>query len=202
MTNFLKRIKANALFSAALYTLLGLVLLLWPERSTSVLCTMLGLVLVLCGISDILKFLSHRDGTLYAAVHLVVGIILCAVGIWLMAQPTLIAVMIPRVIGALICIHGFNNLSGAFTLRKNRSSRWTAALLLAVVTLVLGVILVLSPFEAFTTVVRVIGLFLMYDGISDIWISAQIRKSAKQMGKASNAQRNAIDVEYRDTRDE
>ena len=45
MTNLLKRIKANALFSAILYILLGLVLLLWPERSTSALCLLLGAVL-------------------------------------------------------------------------------------------------------------------------------------------------------------
>ena len=50
MTNLLKRIKANALFSAILYILLGLVLLLWPERSTSALCLLLGAVLVLCGL--------------------------------------------------------------------------------------------------------------------------------------------------------
>ena len=45
MDNLLKRMKTNALLSAALYALLGLVLLVWPALSASLLCLALGLVL-------------------------------------------------------------------------------------------------------------------------------------------------------------
>ena len=198
MTNLLKRIKANALFSAILYILLGLVLLLWPERSTNALCLLLGAVLVLCGLSDIFKFLRNRDGTLYSAAHLLTGVILAAVGVWLMARPTLIAVIIPRIIGVLICFHGVSNLGGALTLRKNQSARWGAAAILGAVTLALGLLLVLAPFEAFTTAVRIIGAVLIYDGVSDIWISTQVTRAIKQAEKAANAQLDAVDVEFRD----
>lgn len=202
MNDLFKRIKTNALVTAVLYTALGLVLLLWPELSTSVLCMALGLILVVCGLIDIAVFLLHRDGSLYAAAHLVVGVILAAVGIWLMARPTLVAVVIPRIIGVLICVHGASDLGDALTLRKNESSRWAAALLLGLVTLALGAVLVFNPFEAFTTVIRIIGLFLLYDGGSDIWITTQVSKAVRQAEKDSNAARNAVDVEYRDVKDE
>ena len=161
MRDFLKQIQANALLSAALYTLLGLVLLIWPAPSASLLCIALGLVLTICGAINILVFLSHRDGTLYAGFHLVTGIILAVVGIWLMARPTLVTVIIPRIIGLLVCVHGFRDVRDTLSLKKSGSSRWTAALLLGAVTLVLGAILVFSPFEVFTTVVRLIGAFLI-----------------------------------------
>ena len=64
MDNLLKRMKTNALLSAALYALLGLVLLVWPALSASLLCLALGLVLVLCGLSNIFVFLRSRDGSL------------------------------------------------------------------------------------------------------------------------------------------
>ena len=66
MRDFLKQIQANALLSAALYTLLGLVLLIWPAPSASLLCIALGLLLTICGVINLLVPLSHRDGTLYA----------------------------------------------------------------------------------------------------------------------------------------
>ena len=88
------------------------------------------------------------------------------------------------------------------TLRKNDSSRWTAALLLAVITLVLGVILVICPFQAFTTVVRLLGAFLLYDGISDLWITGQVGKAIRQAETNSNAEQNAVDVEYRDVKED
>ena len=198
MRDFLKQIQANALLSAALYTLLGLVLLIWPAPSASLLCIALGLVLTICGVINILVFLSHRDGTLYAGFLLITGIILAVVGIWLMARPTLVTVIIPRIIGLLVCVHGFRDIRDTLSLKKSGSSRWTAALLLGAVTLVLGAILVLAPFEAFTTVVRLIGAFLIYDGISDIWITTQVSKAVRDAAEASNAARDAVDVEYRD----
>lgn len=202
MNSLLKRIKTNALLTAALYAALGLVLLFRPELSATVLCTALGLILVVCGLIDIAVFLRNRDGSLYAGAHLVIGIILAAVGIWLMSRPTLISVVIPRIIGALICVHGASDLGDAITLRKNGASHWSTALLLGLVTLALGAVLLLNPFETFTTVVRIIGLFLLYDGISDIWIAAQVGKAIRQAEKDSNAARNAVDVEYRDVKDE
>ena len=202
MTNFLKRVKANALFSAGLYVLLGLVLLVWPEWSTEALCMVLGLVLVLCGLSDVFKFLRNRDGTLYAAMHLLTGVVLSAVGIWLMVRPTLVAVIIPRIIGVLICFHGLGNLGDTLQLRRGHSPCWKTAALLGAVTLVLGIILVLSPFQAFTTAVRIIGVVLLYDGISNIWITLQVSRFLKAAEKISNDLRDAADAEYRDLSDE
>jgi uncharacterized membrane protein HdeD (DUF308 family) len=201
MDSFLKRVKTNAFLSALLYAALGLVLLLWPEVSTNILCALLGVVLVVCGLVDILTFLRLRDGTLYASAHLVKGVILAAVGVWLLSSPALIAVVIPRIIGVLICLHGLGDLQDAVSLRQGGSSRWTAALALGSVTLALGLVLVFDPFEAFTTVVRVIGAFLIYDGVSDLWIAAQVSKTAKQTAADEAAQRNAVDVEYRDVED-
>lgn len=202
MNDLLKRMKTNALLSAAMYALLGLVLLVWPALSASLLCLALGLVLVLCGLGNIIVFLRNRDGSLYAALHLITGVILAAVGIWLMARPTLVTVIIPRIVGVLICFHGFGDIGDAMTLRKNGSPRWTAALLLAAITLVLGVILVICPFQAFTTVVRLLGAFLLYDGISDLWITGQVGKAIRHAEKNANAEQNAVDVEYRDVKDE
>ena len=106
MKSFLKKIKANALASAILYTILGAVLLLWPATSAQVLTLALGLVLVLCGLGNLLDFLLHRDGSLYSRLHLIAGIILIVIGLWLMTQPDLLTVVVPRIMGLLICIHG------------------------------------------------------------------------------------------------
>lgn len=199
MYDFLKKIKTNAFITAVLYAALGLVLLIWPALSTNVLCTALGLVLVLCGVVDMFVFLGNRDGSLYAGFHLVLGIILTAVGVWLMARPTLVAVILPRIIGVLICIHGASDLGSAVTLRKNGYSRWTTVLVLGLVTLALGAVLVVSPFETFTTVVRLIGLFLLYDGVSDLWITSRVSKTLRQAAKAAQAEKDAVDVDFRST---
>lgn len=199
MKNLLKRIKANALLSALIYTALGVVLLVWPELSTNVLCTALGLVLLICGIADILEFVLQRDGSLYYNLQLGLGVILCAVGGWLLLRPTLIAVIIPRIIGVLVCFHGCKDFGDALTLRKNKSPRATAALLLGIITILLGAVLVVKPFSAFTTVVRIIGLVLIYDGVSDLWITSQVSYAIKLAEK--ELQGEVIDVDYQDVKE-
>ena len=199
MKSILKRIKTNALLSALLYTVLGLALLLRPELSTSVLCTALGVVLVLCGLSDILDFVFHRDGSLYYAFHLVAGIIIAAVGVWLISRPTLIAVVIPRIMGILICFHGLRDLGDALTLRKSKSPRALAAMLLGIITVLLGAVLVYNPFAAFASVVRIIGVVLIYDGISDIWITTQVSKAIKLSEK--ELPKDAVNVDFKEVSD-
>lgn len=179
MKNFLKKVKANALASAIFYTVLGLVLLIWPGTSATVLTIALGVVLVLCGLANILDFLLHRDGSLYSRLHLIAGVILSVIGLWLTTQPNLLTVVVPRIMGILICIHGAGDIRSAFVLKKNRAPHTGLTLLLAVITFALGVMLVLNPFSAFTTVVRIIGLCLLYDGISDIWIALQVHQALK-----------------------
>lgn len=199
MKNLLKRIKANALLSALIYTALGVVLLVWPELSTNVLCTALGLVLLVSGIADVLEFVLQRDGSLYYNLQLGLGVILCAVGGWLLLRPTLIAVIIPRIIGVLVCFHGCKDFGDALTLRKNKSPRATAALLLGIITILLGAVLVVNPFSAFTTVVRIIGLVLIYDGVSDLWITSQVSYAIKLAEK--ELQGEVIDVDYQDVKE-
>lgn len=180
MNGILKRIKTNAILSDTLYVLFGFLLLLRPELSSAVLCTALGIILVLRGSCDILNFLFHRkDGSLYYSLHLVFGIVLSAIGVWLIAQPNLIAVLIPRIVGLLILFHGFSSLGAAWKLHQNKSPRFAAALLISCITIAFGALLVYNPFSSFTTVIRIIGAVLVYDGLSDIWITAELSHAIK-----------------------
>ncbi|MEA4941805.1 hypothetical protein SDC9_124982 [bioreactor metagenome] len=196
MNGFFKKIKINSLLNAVVYTALGLVLILWPVTSASMLCLALGAVLLLCGIIDVILFLTHRDGSLYSGGMLVLGIILAALGAWIIASPQLVAVLVPRVIGVLICIHGLGDIGDAVTLHRADYPRWSAALILGLVTLALGAVLIFYSFTVLSTIVRIIGFFLLYDGVSDIWITRQVSKATKQAAKDAEAQANAVDADF------
>ncbi len=198
MNSVLQRIKTNSLITALIYALLGLSLLIWPGVSTDILCILLGVVLLGCGIIDGIIYLSNRDGSLYSTAHLLLGIVLAVIGIWIMRSPGLIISVIPRVIGILICIHGLADVSDAMTLRRSGYGRWSTALILGILTLALGAVLVYDPFDAVNTVMRVLGFFLLYDGVSDIWITTRVSQVLKQAEKDAKAQADAVDVDFKD----
>lgn len=87
--------------------------------------------------------------------------------------------IIPVVIGVIVVIHGVHNLFQAIELCKEKYDKWWVALLLGIVTIGFGVLLIYNPFEAVSTMVVLIGVFLIFDGISDIWIISRISKTAK-----------------------
>lgn len=201
MRDFSKRIKTNAFISALFCVVLGLILLIWPGAAISVLNTLLGAVLAIAGAIDIVLFLSGHDNTLYGLSRLIIGIILVVFGIWVMVRPSLLAVIIPRVIGTLICVHGIADIGRSVTLRRSAYPGWLAALIMGLLTVALGVLLIFKPLGSFVTVLRFIGAFLVYDGASDVWILSRISKMKKQAKADAKTEADALDVEFEEVED-
>ncbi len=174
MADFFKGLRANYTVSAVLCVLLGLVLLIWPGATARILCTLLGGVLLAYGVIQILLYLANRDRTVLSQGMLVFGIVLAVIGLWIMMSPGMIIMAVPTIVGILIVIHGVHNVVQALTLQKEGYERWWLALLFAVLTIGFGGFLIWNSFEVVETIVRLIGIFLIYDGASDIWILSRL----------------------------
>lgn len=191
MERILKKIKANVIISALLCIALGVVLVVWPGMSVQVTCMAIGAVLLLNGISRLVNFIFGKDDSLFSQMNLIMGIIITVIGIWILFQPDKIIAMIPILVGIIIIIHGVNNLQQAVSLCKSQYDKWWVALLLGLLTIGFGVLLICNPFEAIDTLVMFIGLFMIYDGVSDIWIVSRVSRTAKQLRQDFEA----VDVE-------
>lgn len=191
MEKILRKMKANAVLSSLLCVLLGLVLVIWPGMSMQIVCAAIGVVLILTGIMKIIEYFAVKDGSLYEQTNLIMGIIFAVVGVWIAVKPDKVLAIIPIIVGIVIVLHGVRNLQQAVNLCKNQYDKWWIALLLGLLTAGLGVLLICKPFAALDTVVMLIGIFLIYDGISNIWIISRVYKSAKILKQEAEA----VDVE-------
>ena len=187
MEHILKKIKTNVIVSAFICIALGVILVFWPGLSVKVVCMAIGAVLVINGISRLLNFIFGRDGSVFSQMNLVMGIIITVIGGWILLQPGTIIAMIPILVGIIIVIHGINNLQQSVSLCQNRYYKWWIALLLGIITIGFGVLLVFNPFAAVDTLIRFIGLFLIYDGASDIWIMSRVSRNVKQARQEMDA---------------
>lgn len=144
-------------------------------------------VLVINGISRLMNFIFGRDGSVFSQMNLIMGIIITVIGGWILFQPGTIIAMIPILVGIIIVIHGINNLQQTMSLCQSRYDKWWVALLLALVTIGFGVLLIFNPFAAVDTLIRFIGIFLIYDGVSDIWIMSRVSKNVKEVRQEMEA---------------
>ena len=196
MADFLRGLKANYLISALLCVILGLVLLIFPGTTTQIVCMLLGIVLFAYGAIQIVSYLFNKERTIVSQGMLVLGIVFAVIGGWIMLKPEMIIMAVPVIVGVLIVIHGLHNATQAFALKSSGYEKWWVVFLLGVLTVILGGILIYNPFKVVNTVVRLIGIFLIYDGLSDVWILSRIFKVKKDAGKIIDS--SYVDVEEDD----
>ena len=194
MEGLLKKIKANMIVSSLLCVLLGLVLVLRPGLSVRIVCTAVGIVLILSGVTRIIDWFCTRDGSMYAQMNLIFGIILVVVGVWIVVKPDKVLAIIPIIVGIVIGMHGLNNLKQAIELWRDKYDKWWVAFILGALTVGLGVLLICRPFAAIDTVVMLIGFFMIYDGLSNIWIVTRIYKNANMFKQ----EMEAVEVELKE----
>ncbi len=187
MENILRKIKANVVVSAVLCIIVGAVLIIWPGMTIQIACRAIGAVLAIMGVSKLLSYVFSRDGSLFSQMNLIVGIIITIIGVWIFTSPDKIIAMVPILVGIIIVIHGINNLQQTVKLCKGQYDKWWIALVLGLVTVGFGIVLICNPFAAMDTLVRAIGIFLVYDGISDIWIVSRVAHTAKVLKQEEEA---------------
>lgn len=196
MGNLLKRLKTNIVISALLCVALGIVLVVWPDLSMKIVCIAVGAVLLIGGGVRLAVYFAVRDNSIYSQMNLIMSIVLAVVGIWILMKPDKVLAIIPIIVGIVIVLHGVNDLQQAVTLRKGQYDKWWVALILGLLTIGFGVLLVCRPIEALDTVIMLIGTFLIYDGLSDIWIVSRVYRIAKAMKQEAEA----LDVEAEEIR--
>lgn len=193
MINYFKNLKANYTLSAVICVIIGVVLIIWPGTSTQIVCRVLGGVLIAYGIIQIILYLFARERTLYLQGMLLLGIVFSVLGAWILVKPEAVIAAVPIIMGIIIIMHGLHNAIQAIDLKKMSYDKWWIALLFGILTIVLGAVLVYNPFSVVNTVVRVIGAFLVYDGLSDMWIISRIFKTRKNAQKIIDAEAVIID---------
>ena len=181
--NYIKSLKVNYSLSAVICVILGIVLLVWPGQSTQVVCMVLGIVLGGFGLIQIILYLATKEKTMVSHSMMMLGVVLAVIGGWIVLKPETIIKAVPMIVGILIVIHGFHNAVQAIDLKKMQYDNWWVALILSLLTVALGVVLICNPFTIVDTVVRIIGAFLVYDGLSDMWILSRVFKTKKNREK-------------------
>ena len=196
MADFFKGLKANYTISAVVCALLGLVLVIWPGATSQIICMLLGGVLLAYGVLQIAIYLFNRERTIILQGMMILGIVFAVLGLWILLKPEMIMMAVPVIVGVLIAIHGLHNVVQAFALKKDGYESWWLAFLMGLLTLIFGGVLIYNPFKAIELVARIIGIFLIYDGVSDIWILSRVFKVRRDKERIIDAK--FVDIEDED----
>ena len=168
MIDFLRRIKADFLLSSVLCIALGLVFIIWRSAVLEIIAGILAVGLIIIGaVYMCCYFLKIVTNGLSVSM----GIIVFAVGIWFFVQPRVVVDIIPIVIGVMLIFHSVRSIIEAVDARKYGYGGWNIGLVFSIISLVCGIICVTNAFDLMKTATAIVGVILIFNGISNIWIT-------------------------------
>ncbi len=137
----------NNMVYALLYVIVGILFIVFKSGMLNWLMTIIGVVFIALGVYDIIKK-KITNGIIEAAIGVVV-----IVGGWVFVEIVLI------VFGALLIVKGATDLISLFKGSKN-----VVSIIVAILTIALGVLLIVSKWVALDWMFIVIGIVFIVEG--------------------------------------
>ena len=175
MKKMLNDFAYSALFAAAL----GVVLLIWPSLSGKIICYGLAAVLLALGVYRIICYFVRDAMMTMLRGDLMAGLVLIALGIFVIAKPDVIVSVLPVLFGLLLILGAMSEIQTAFDMKRMESSRWYLSLIAALVLAALGAVILLNPFSTALTLMRFIGVALIVEGVSEFIFSIRLAHRQK-----------------------
>lgn len=192
---WIKDMKKQLTLTAIFSILLGLVLAIWPDATKMAVSYLIGAVLVVFGVIQVVRYFVYEVRLDLFRYDFVSGLILLGAGVFLLMRPEIIVGFLPVLLGIAIVIDGAVKIQQSMDLLRAGYRRWWLVLLLAALALAAGVVLLINPFKAASTLVLLIGIVLIYDGITDLWTISRVSGRIKQMRAEASVEVSGVEVD-------
>lgn len=186
----LKEMKWNMLMSAALYIVLGLILLIFPATTARTICYMVAGIAIVTGLVNLVVYFTRNITRNYYRNDFVTGLLLMVLGIFVIYRVDLVIALVPFIIGLCIIVSGLFKLQGALDVQRMGGN---AVLILgvAVVNVVIGILMMINPFESALLLYRLLGAGLLFSGMTDLastlYLSSKMHGYMKKLSEADEA---------------
>mgnify|MGYP001851277977 FL=1 len=173
MRDFFVKPRMMSEITAVLMIVFGLMLVINPGGAVLLVCRLLGLVLAVTGLVFCLTAFSGRyepAGKGLDLLHLVPGIFLAAAGLFILFRPGVVVGFAGILFAVILLVHGVSDLRKMLLMRQVGDQRWKISLVSAVITFLMGFIVLIAPFGSASLMMTFAGIFLMIDGISELYL--------------------------------
>lgn len=170
--------KALAYATGAVTLLAGIVLLLWPHRTLTVVARLSGLLLLIVGLSDVIDAVSNHRRQRYWGLLTIRGLLNVATGVALVVWPGITVGVLVWLIGLDLVLTGVLGL----VIRGQAPPELRSVLLSrSVVTIAFGVAVMVWPHATVAVVAFIVGLVLTVTGLVLLWTGRQLSKLRVQV---------------------
>lgn len=164
----LRAAKYGYIFLSGLFVVFGIVLMAVPDFSINLLVRICGILLIAFGAVKIIGYWSKDLYRLAFQFDLAFGILVIALGVILLFRTDAMLHLICTLLGIFILADALLKIQTAIDAKEFGLTHWWMILTSAVMTGVVGFLLIFRPYESVNAIMVLIGLALLAEGILNL----------------------------------
>ena len=168
-------LKKDRLFTGIALMVIGILFLAAPVSSSLVIATVIGVILILEGLVRGYTELKKKEKDISTKAILLWAAVLIVVGIILLANPGYLVAYSYIIFGIVLILNAISNIIGVMRGEIQAEGNKFIYLILSAVLAIVGVIMLFNPFSAANMMMRIIGGMLIADGIVNLLIAWKMR---------------------------
>lgn len=176
---FFTKLKWEKLVTAIVAIVLGIVFVADPNGSGDAVCKVAGVAMIVLAAAMLIRYFASAQ--LFPE-NLIFSAVLLLLGIFFIAKSGVVMTVLGLFFGIFLVIDGASKIRDGIDAAKAKMQGWWIWFILALLTIVLGVLVMFGE-----SVMTLLGVSLIVDGVSDIvttlWLSAGVRKVKKEIEK-------------------
>jgi len=164
------------------FLILGLFLVFRTEGTINLIASLIGFILLMNGGISLLKYFRNTENRSYS-VELIYGIVAIIAGFILILNPSAVVSIFPFVLGVYFLATGIMKIKYALDIRSYGKSNPIFMFILAILTVIFGIVFIVNPFGGAVAITQIIGVFLIVYSCLDIINYLCLRKDMKTIEK-------------------
>lgn len=175
MREFLIKIKNLSLITIAAGFIIGIVLLVRPDETVQFISILCGVTVIMLGIGAWISYFTKFKSTILA----ILGTLAVIAGIILCVRYRSIVSAVIFLFGVFVLVGGIVDLISAIDAKRNNLKSWIVSVIMSAVTIILGLIVIINPFDSVMVLTQLLGAGLIVYAVMDLISFIQIRKIVK-----------------------
>lgn len=166
MKNFLAKIRIDYIISSLLCILLGVAFIAWHNSIIDLIGFAIAIAVMILGGVIVCGFVLSETKKWYT---IALGVVILVIGIVALFQRAFFATLVPILVGLILIALAIRTLAESLSNHKRGFRLWYVGVILSAITLVLGVLCIINAFEIVQIGMIIIGVFLIFTGILNVW---------------------------------
>ena len=157
--------------ASVLFILLGILFIVFPETSISVMIKLSAVIMMLFGIIKLVGYFSKDLYRLAFQFDLEFGILLFVLGLVVLIKPKGAVNFLCIALGIAVLTDGLFKMRISFESKKFGISEWWLTFAASILAILIGLVLVFKPSNSANVIMAVLGASLIIDGLLNLCVA-------------------------------